>query len=686
MCRFGDTFFISGGIMEYPKPKKVSHETKIHDQILTDDYFWMRNRESDDDVMKLLNAENDLFKTYLKNKGNLKETIFEELKSRELQTYETCPYPHDDYEYYERYEEGKDYPIHLRRHLKSGEVQVCLDENELAKGHDFLDVGAFDISPCHRYLIYTVDYNGDELYDLYILDLSTNKIVQEGPKKISYSPCWFNDSKTYAYIEMDENLRPYKIHVTDMENSFDKVVYTEDSGEYFLSLEETMDHQYILINVSGSSNNSVLYMKADASDLNPIEIFPKEDKIEYSVESDGDDFIVLTNKFHENFSLLRTPIMTPSYKDAKVIIEGTKENYLTNFNTFKDFMVLHYRTKGLNRFAILKDEKRIEASFPEDAYFVGGGDNANYETKVFRYEYSSLTTPTTTFDYDIESGESKKIHQKEVPGFDQSKYEVERTFAPSHDGAMVPMTIIKAKTTKKGDPNKCLLYGYGSYSMSIHPWFNRNIISLLDRGFVYAIGHIRGSSTLGRHWYENGKFLYKKNTFEDFYACGKFLINEGYTVKGKLGIMGGSAGGMLVGATINLDKENLIGAAVADVPFVDVLNTMLDDTLPLTKLEYEEWGNPNDKEYFDYMKSYCPYTNLEKREYPAVLAIGGLNDPRVTYWEPMKWTYKLRDLATDSRVKLLWTNMEAGHAGASGRFEAFKEVADIYTFLINELE
>lgn len=672
--------------MEYPKPKKVSHETKIHNQTLTDDYFWMRNRENDSDVMKYLNEENDLFKSYLSNKKDLKETIFEELKSRELQTYDTCPYPHDEYEYYERYEEGKDYPIHLRRKLSSKEVLVCLDENKLAEGEDFLSVGSFDVSPCHRYLIYTVDYSGDELYDLYIKDLSTGEVVLEGPKKVNATTCWFNDSKHFAYIEMDENLRPYKVHVTDLTNSFDKVIYTEESGEYFLSIEETMDHQYILINSGGSANNSISYLKADASDLGPIEIFPKEDKIEYSVESDGDNFIVLTNKFHENFSLYETPITSPSYENPKFIIEGSSERYLTNFNVFKDFKVVSFRSKGLNKFLVLKDGKSFEINFPEDAYHAGGGNNANFDTKIYRYNYSSLTTPSTTYDFDIETQISTKIHQVEVPGFDQSKYEVERLFIPSHDGVMVPMTVIKAKTTKVGDPNKCLLYGYGSYSISIHPWFNRNIISLLDRGFVYAIGHIRGSSTLGRNWYENGKFLNKKNTFADFYSCAKYLVENKYTAKGKIGVMGGSAGGMLVGATINLDTDGIIGAAVADVPFVDVLNTMLDSSLPLTELEYEEWGNPNDLEYFEYIKSYCPYSNIQKRDYPAVLAIAGLNDPRVTYWEPMKWTYKLRDLTTDDRVKLLWTNMEAGHAGASGRFEAFKEIADIYTFLINELE
>ncbi|POB12740.1 S9 family peptidase [Halobacteriovorax sp. DA5] len=672
--------------MNYPQPKKIPHETKIHDQVLTDDYFWMRNREEDSDVMKFLNEENELFKNYLSDSEELKNTIFEELKSRELQTYETCPYPHDEYEYFERYEEGKDYPIHFRRHIGTDERQVCLDENELAKGRDFLDVGAFEISPCHRYLIYTIDDNGDELYDLYIKDLSTNEIIKEGPKKINSGPVWFNDSKHYAYIEMDENMRPFKVHVTDINNSFDKVIYTEESGEYFLTVEETMDHRFLLINAGGSSNNSISYLKADASDLNPIEIFPKEDKIEYTVEADGNDFLVLTNKFSENFSVLRTPITNPDYATASVEVEGSPERYLTNINVFKDFKVVSFREKGLNHFLVINGSERKEITFPEDAYHAGGGNNANFDTNVYRYNYSSPTTPSTTFDYNVETGESTHIHQVKVPGFDHENYVVERKFIPSHDGVLVPMTIIRAKTTKIGDPNKCLLYGYGSYSISIHPWFNRNNISLLDRGFVYAIGHIRGSSTMGRAWYENGKFLKKQNTFKDFYSCVKYLINEGYTAKGKIGIMGGSAGGMLVGATINLDTENLIGAACADVPFVDVLNTMLDDSLPLTQLEYEEWGNPNDKEYFDYIKSYCPYSNVQNRDYPAVLAIAGLNDPRVTYWEPMKWTYKLRDYATDSRVKLLWTNMDAGHAGASGRFESFKEVADIYTFFIKELE
>jgi oligopeptidase B len=673
--------------MNYPTPKKIDHITKKFNDEINDHYFWMRNQKEDSDVLELLNKENEITKSYLNDVKDLKEKIFEELKSRELETYETCPYKHGDYLYYERYEAGKEYPIHCRKKIGSDKEEICLDENEMAKGLDYFSLGVFDLSHDHKILAYSVDTDGSELYTLKFKNLETGEIYSDEIKNTARSVCWFNNSYDIVYVIQNENQRPYKVlsHKLGEKIESDRVLFEEKSGEFFVSVSETMDHDYILITSSGSITSETLYLDG-ANPSSDVKLFQERTHgLEYYVEHKDGEFYVVTNDTHKNFRVCTTTIDATTKENWKEFIAPSDQKYINDFSCYKDFFINNYKEGGLNKLELIyNDGKKELISFPEDAYYIEDGDNAEFDTKTYRYNYYSLTKPLSSFDYDISTKQSTKVYTKEVPGYDEELYKVERIEYPSHDGTLIPMSILYKKDLNLDGKAPCYLYGYGSYGACIEPWFNKRIFSLVDRGFVYAIAHIRGSATLGRQWYEDGKFLKKKNTFEDFNAAAEFLANNNYSSEGNIVISGGSAGGLLVGATMNIAKPGLLKAVIADVPFVDVLNTMLDSSLPLTELEYDEWGNPNVEEYYHYIKSYSPYDNIEEKNYPAVLAIAGLNDPRVTYWEPMKWTYKLRDFAKDSNPKLLHTNMEAGHAGASGRFEFLKEDAMVYSFVLKQ--
>lgn len=671
--------------MNYPKPKKIEHKTNKFGEEIVDNYFWMRNLKEDKDVLDLLKTENNITKEYLSDVKELEEKIFEELKNKELETYTTCPYKHGDYLYYERYESGKEYPIHCRKKIDSDDEEICLDENEMAKGHDYFSLGVFDLSYDHKILAYSVDTDGSELYTLKFKNLETGEIYADEIKSTAKSVCWFNNSYTVAYVVQNENQRPYKVLTHKLGENDDKKLFEEKSGEFFVSVSESMDHEYILISSNGSITTESYYLEANNPNGEIRSIHPREKGLEYYVEHKDGDFYLITNDKHPNFRVCKTSVSKTGKENWEEFVSASDERYIDDFGCYKDFFTLSYKEKGLNQIKVIWNNLEEELiTFPEDAYYIEGGENAEFDTKLFRYNYLSPTTSLTTFDYDIDKRISHKIYTKEVPGFDSTQYKVERINYPSHDGTLVPMTVLYKKGTQIDGTAPCFLYGYGSYGMCIEPWFNKRIFSLVDRGFVYAVAHIRGSATLGRHWYEEGKFLKKKNTFLDFNSAAEYLVKNKYSSEGNIVISGGSAGGLLVGATMNLAKPELFKAVIADVPFVDVLNTMLDSSLPLTELEYDEWGNPENEEYFHYIKSYSPYDNIQKKDYPAVLAIAGLNDPRVTYWEPMKWIYKLRDYATDSNPKLLQTNMEAGHAGASGRFEFLREDAMVYSFVLKQ--
>lgn len=669
--------------------KKLSYQyvekRNNHPKNSEDEYFWLRDIKNEVDgplIKELLSKENDITKDYLKSHSSLENQIFEEMKSRELEEYSTCPYKHGEYHYYERYEKNKEYAIHCRKKIGSDIEEICLDENELAKGLDYFDLGVFDPSSDHKILAYTVDTNGSEMYTLKFKNLETGEIYNDEIHNVAHSVSWYKDLYSVVYVVQNEDQRPFKVMQHNLGSADDTELFTEESGEYFVGVNESLDHEYIFITSNGSTSNTSYYLSAKDINARPELIEPRRDKIEYYATHKNGYFYILSNDTHHNFRIIRRKIGS---NETEEVIAPDDNIYINDIECYKSFNAISYRENGLPKIKLIfNDDSEHIISFPEPSYNAYSGDNAEFDTNLFRYDYSSLTRPLTTYELDITSKKSKEIYFKEVPGFDSSKYTVERVSVPSHDKASVPMSILRRHEDKLDGKSSVLLYGYGSYGMNVDPAFRSKILSLVDRGFIFAIAHIRGSSTLGRFWYEEGKFLKKKNSFYDFIACGEYLIQNKYTSKGQIAINGGSAGGMLVGAAINIAPEGMFKVAIAEVPFVDVLNTMMDSSLPLTQLEYEEWGNPNDKEYFDYIKSYSPYDNIEKKDYPSILATGGLNDPRVTYWEPMKWIYRLRDHATDHNPKLLYMNMGAGHAGASGRYEYMKEDAMIQTFILKE--
>ena len=647
----------------------------------------MRNIKDEPSVKELLDAENQVTKDYLNDVSNLKDTIFDELKSRELETYQTAPYKHGEFLYYERFEAGKEYAIHCRKKIGTDKEQICLDENELAEGLEYFSLGFFDVSSDHKILAYCCDTDGSELYTLKFKNLVTGEIYSDEIKRLAASGCWFKDSYTYAYVIQDENQRPYKVLSHTLKgDTEDTTLYTEKNpGEYFVHVNETHDYEFIIISSNGAITSKSLYMSASDPSDTPKLIHEHERGLEYYIDHKDGFFYITTNDEHKNFRIAKVSDQNPAKSNWKEFISGSDSEYINSFSCYKDYFVLNYKEDGLNKLEVIyNDGARHDIEFPEVAYNVSDGDNAEFDTAKFRYDYTSPTSPFSSYDFDINQKVSTKIYEKEVPGFDATKYEVKRVNAKSHDGVDIPITIFHKKNLQLNGNNPSLLYGYGSYSYCINPGFNTRVLSLVDRGFVYAIGHIRGSSTMGRQWYEDGKFLKKKNTFLDFNSCAQYLIDNNYSSKGEIVINGGSAGGLLVGASVNLAPVGQFKAVVAEVPFVDTLNTMLDSSLPLTEAEYDEWGNPNEEEYYNYIKSYSPYDNIEAKEYPATLATGGLNDPRVTYWEPMKWIYRLRDISTDSNPKLLYMNMDAGHGGASGRFEYLKEDAMIYSFILKQ--
>ncbi len=674
--------------MKYSVPEKRPTKFSEFNQERIDDYFWLRNIKDESDgekIKNLLDHENQTTKEYLEDVSELKDKLFNEMRQRELEEYSTHPYRHGDYLYYERYEANKEYAIHCRKKIGSNDEQICLDENELASGHEYFDLGVFEVSTDHKILAYTVDTDGSEIYTLKFKNLETGEILDDEIKNVSHSISWFNNSYSLVYIIQNESQRPYKALQYTLGENKSRDLYEEKSGEFFLHVTETNNHDYLMLIAGGSTSSEAYLIKGDDPSDTPKLFQKRRDKIEYYPTFKDGKFYILTNDTHENYRIAITDELNTSSEHWQDFIAPTQEIYITDIECYKDFFTLNYREDGLRKLKIIRNDGQEDYfDFPDDAYVTYSGDNAQYDTQFYRLEYSSLTQPLATYDYDLNTKSLTKVYEKEVPGFDSSLYKVDRLEVKSHDGAMVPISIVYKKDINLDSSAPCLLYGYGSYGYSVDPSFRKSILSLLERGVVFAIGHIRGSSTLGRKWYLDGKFLKKKNTFEDFNACARFLIEKKYTAKGNIIINGGSAGGLLVGACVNIAEPGLYKAVVAEVPFVDVLNTMLDDSLPLTQLEYEQWGNPSDKEYYDYIKSYSPYDNIQQREYPTILATGGLNDPRVTYWEPMKWIYRLRDITTDNNPKLLYMNMGAGHAGASGRYEYMKEDAMIQSFMLKQ--
>ena len=670
-----------------PAAKIVPHSTTVHDDTRIDNYFWLRNKE-DPDTLAYLEAENLYTQEVMKPTDALQSQLYAEMLGRIQQTDLSVPTKRDDYFYYTRTEEGKQYAIYCRKHgsLDAPE-EVLLDGNELAEGFKYFRVGNFSVSPNHRLLAYSADFEGNEMYTIRVKDLASGDLLADEIPNTYYSIEWAHDNATFFYTVLDDALRPFQIYRHVLGDRQNTLIYHEPDERFNLDLATTRSRAYIFINVDSSLTSEVRYLRTDQPRGEFQVLIERVHGTEYEVTHHGESFFLRTNDAAKGFRVVEAPVADPSKPNWKEIIPGRPGITIESVTAFEDYLVTEERHRGLMQICLrdFRSGQEHSIEFPEPVYTAELGANAEFKTKLLRFNYTSLVTPASVFDYNMETRRRElKKRQAVLGGYDPSHYASERLYASAPDGVEVPISLVYKNGFVRDGRAPMLLYGYGSYGISIDPSFSSDLLSLLDRGFVYAIAHIRGGMDMGKPWHEDGRLLKKKNTFTDFIACAEHLTALKYTSPARLAITGGSAGGLLMGAAINM-RPDLFAAVVTRVPFVDSLNTALDPSLPLTVGEYEEFGNPEQKEYYDYMKSYAPYENVAAHEYPAILITTGLNDPRVSYWEPAKWTAKLRALKTDSRPLLLKTNMGAGHFGASGRYEHLKETAFNYAFLLTVL-
>ncbi|MFA8299620.1 MAG: S9 family peptidase [Hyphomicrobiales bacterium] len=670
-----------------PKAKKINKELTIHNHTRNDEYYWLRERENPD-VIQYLEEENKYTDHILKDRKDLQENLFKEIVGRIKQNDMSVPYLLKGYYYYNKFEEGKEYPIICRKKdEKDAKEIILLDCNELAKDFEYFQLGMMEISPDNNLLAFSADTVSRRKYDIFIKDLTTNEIQERKVTNTSGEVAWANDNKTIFFVRKDEQtLRPYQVMRCKImeDNSKEYTVYEDADEAYYVSVAKSKSEKYIIINSECTTNSECLILNANHPEDN-FQVFQERlGNVEYSVGHYKDKFYIHTNYKAKNFCLMEAPIDKTSIDNWKVLIPHRDDVLLESFMIFKEFLVLDERIKGIHQLRVIKWDKTEDyyISMPEESYMTYFHVNPDFESHKLCYGYTSLTTPNSVFSFDMYTKETKLLKQHEVLGkFNKDDYQSERIWATAKDGVQIPISIVYKKGTKKDGNNPCLLYAYGSYGNSMDPFFSSARLSLLDRGFVYAIAHIRGGEEMGRYWYEDGKMLKKRNTFTDFIACSEFLIEEKFTSNKHLYAAGGSAGGLLMGAITNM-RPDLYNGIVASVPFVDVVTTMLDETIPLTTGEYDEWGNPNNKEYYDYMLSYSPYDNVEKKNYPSMLVTTGLHDSQVQYWEPAKWIARLRDLKIDDNILLLHCDMSVGHGGASGRFKMFIDVAREYNFLL----
>ncbi len=671
-----------------PVAEKKPKELTIHGDTRVDDYFWLRERENPE-VIAYLEAENAYTDAMLEHTKPLQEKLYEEIVGRIKQTDESVPYFWNGYHYYTRFEEGKEYPIYCRKKdSMQADEEIMLDVNKMAEGYDYYQVVGLEVSPDNTWLAFGVDTVSRRKYTIYFKNLKTGEILDENIPLTTGGSAWANDNKTIFYSVKDpQTLRTYKIfrHTVGTNPEHDQMVWHEADETFSTGVYKTKSQDYIMI---GSwSTLSTEYRFLDASDPNGDFriVQPRERDHEYSVDHYGDHFYIVTNWKAKNFRLMKTPVERTRKRNWIEVIPHRQDVLLEDIEIFKNHLVLEERKDGLTHLRIRRwdGSKDHYLDFGEAAYTAYISTNPEFDTPVLRYGYTSLTTPNSTYDYNMDTGEKTLLKQQEVVGdFSPENYRAERLYARAEDGTRIPISLVYRTNLDRSKPAPLLLYGYGSYGYSMNPTFNSARLSLLDRGFIFAIAHVRGGQELGRQWYEDGKLLKKKNTFTDFIACAEYLLSEGYTTTGQLFAMGGSAGGLLMGAVINM-RPDLWKGVIAAVPWVDVVTTMLDDTIPLTTSEYDEWGNPNDKTYYEYMLSYSPYDNVEAKAYPAMLVLTGLHDSQVQYWEPAKWVAKLRALKTDDNPLLLKCDMSTGHSGASGRFKRYKETALEYAFILD---
>lgn len=681
------TFAVSKAqIMQAPQAKKIEKKLEIHGDVRIDPYYWLNERENPE-VIAYLEAENQYTDFMMKDTEELQKNLFEEIKARIKEEDESVPYKYNGYWYITRYEKGGEYPIYTRKKgdLKA-EEEILLNVNDMAKPYSYFHVNGLNISENNQLLAFGQDTVSRRIYTIQVKDLKTGELLPDKLENTTGGSVWAADNKTLFYTRKDETLRAYQIwkHVLGTPQSQDELVFEEKDDTFDTFVYKTKSRRFIIIGSSSTVSNEYRFIPADQPNAK-WQIFQKRERdLEYGIEHFGDYFYIYTNKDKAtNFKLMKTPVNKTEKKNWVDVIPHRPDVFLEEFEIFQDYLVLEERYNGLTRLNIRSWDGKVNYYLPfqEEVYSAYIGNNPDFDSEILRYGYTSMTTPNSVIDFNMKDQTHEVKKEQEILGdFKKENYITKRIWVPARDGVKVPVSIVYRKDTPINSNTPLLLYAYGSYGSNMDVYFSTSRLSLLDRGFIYAIAHIRGGQELGRQWYEDGKMLKKKNTFNDFVDVSNYLIHNNYTSAEHLYAMGGSAGGLLMGAVINQAPE-LYKGVIAQVPFVDVVTTMLDESIPLTTGEYDEWGNPNDKKYYDYMKSYSPYDNIERKAYPNMLVTTGLHDSQVQYWEPAKWVAKLRDMKTDNNLLLLKTDMETGHGGASGRFEALKEVALEYAFI-----
>jgi oligopeptidase B len=671
-----------------PKARIVPRRLEKHGHVRTDDYFWLRERD-DPEVTAYLDAENAYFERVTAHTEPLRQRLFEEIVGRIKKDDETVPFRLDDHYYYVRFEEKGEYPIHCRKpgSLEAAE-EVMLDVNELAEGHDYFAASGLKLSSARDVLAFAVDAVGRRVYTLRFKNLTTGEILRDEIPEVTGNHAWAEDNRTLFYTKQDlGTLRWHQIwrHELGTDPERDVLVYEETDERFLTYVMKTKSKKFLLIGSSQTLSEEYRFLDAANPGGEFAVLQPREADHEYSVDHFGDHFYIRTNWKAKNFRLVKTPLDATGKERWTDVIPHRDDVLIEGYELFRDHLVVEERRNGLVQLRVLpwsgNGDHYVE--FAEPAYFAWVHANYEFDTSTLRYGYTSLATPPSVYDYEMDSRKTTLMKRQEVlGGFDASAYATERLHATARDGAEVPISLVYRRDARREGGNPLLLYGYGSYGASTDATFASQRLSLLDRGFVFAIAHVRGGEDLGREWYENGKLFRKKNTFTDFIDCAELLLERGYAAPGQLFARGGSAGGLLIGAVVNMRPE-LWKGAIAVVPFVDVVTTMLDDSIPLTAGEYDEWGNPNERSYYDYILSYSPYDNVEAKSYPNLLVTTGLHDSQVQYWEPAKWVAKLRAMKTDDNVLLLHTNMGAGHSGATGRFKGHRDTAREYAFLLD---
>lgn len=685
---------------EAPVAAKKAKELTLHGDTRVDNYFWMRlsddqkNADSSDaqtqEVLDNLTAENVYSDEMLSHTKELQETLYEEIVGRIKQTDQSVPTKVDGFWYYTRYEEGEDYAFYCRKaETMDADEEIMLNGPEMGNKHSYFSIAGRSVSTNNNLLAYGVDTISRRRYTIQFKDLTTGELLKDKIENTTGGATWANDNKTVFYTRRDqETLRSYQIykHVLGTDPAKDELVFEETDETFSCFVYKTKTKKFIMIGSSHTLSQEYRFLDANTPDGEWKILQPRERGLEYGVSHFGDDFYIRTNLDAQNFRLMKAPTNASSKENWIEVIGNRDDVLLEGVEMFKDYLVVEERKEGLNQIRVIRwdDNSEHYMEFSDPAYSASVGYNPDFDSQVMRYNYSSMTTPSTTSEYNLDTRESVMLKQQEVVSdtFSPDNYTSERIMVPARDGKLVPMSLVYKKGTPKDGTAPLLLYAYGSYGNTIDAGFSSVRLSMLDRGFMYAIAHIRGSETLGRAWYDDGKLLNKKNSFYDFIDCGQYLVDNKYTDSSHLYAMGGSAGGLLMGGIMNMAPD-LWDGVVAAVPFVDVVSTMLDETIPLTTFEWDEWGNPADKEYYDYMMSYSPYDQVEAKNYPNTLVTTGYWDSQVQYWEPQKWVAKLRDMKTDDNTLIMTCDMEAGHGGASGRLKRHKENALIYAFLLD---